>query len=328
MASAKDVRSYFKVSKKQSSSETVPPLLSRTVDGDVTTAEMDMVNSEVNAAYQPRKHYNKNVPDKIKKEVGRYALAHSTNDALKHFTEKYPHTKFVRTSVNNWKKKEEKGVRRMNKKGRPNLLADDLLSKVKDIIIGTRATGGVISRRMVIAIGNDVVKPNNPDVLKMYGGHIELTEGWARNILNSMKWSKRKGTTGKVDPSEALLREEKLTFQLNISKAIVNDDIPRELVINLDQTPLSYVSPGKYTFSPVGAKNVPINGVDDKRQITGTFACSLSGAFLPLQIIYEGKTRRCLPRVHKYPPDFNVTFTENHWSNTEKSVEFFLISRK
>ena len=54
---------------------------------------------------------------------------------------------------------------------------------------------------MVIAIGNEVIKSNSPSSLKKYGGHIELTDGWARHVLKSMKWTKRRGTIGKVEPS-------------------------------------------------------------------------------------------------------------------------------
>ena len=41
-----------------------------------------------------------------------------------------------------------------------------------------------------------------------------------------------------------------------------------------------------------------------------------------MQLIYKGKTKRSLPKF-KFPNSFSVTFTENHWSNTDKSVEFF-----
>ena len=64
-----------------------------------------------------------------------------------------------------------------------------------------------------------------------------------------MEWAKRKGTTGKVESSPQFLAEEKFTFQRVISAAISEHDISTSLVINLDQTPLSYVSPGKCTFS-------------------------------------------------------------------------------
>ena len=74
-----------------------------------------------------------------------------------------------------------------------------------------------------------------------------------------------------------------------------NHDIPADLLINLDQTPLSYVSHGKYTFNSKGAKNVPLKGVDDKRQITAIFSISATGEFLPMQLMYSAKTKRCLP---------------------------------
>ena len=77
---------------------------------------------------------------------------------------------------------------------------------------------------------------------------------------------------------------------------IEEHDIPKELILNLDQTLLSYVSSGKYTFNPKGAKTVPIKGIDDKRQITATFTVNMTGKFLPIQLNYEGKTLRCFPR--------------------------------
>ena len=111
-----------------------------------------------------------------------------------------------------------------------------------------------------------------------------------------MNWTKREGTTGKIEPSKQFLLEEELTLQKNVSGVTFEHYIPKELIINLDQTPLPYVSPGKHTFDVKGVKTVPIKGIDDKRQITATFAISMSGEFLPIQVIYEGKTKICLPK--------------------------------
>ena len=116
--------------------------------------------------------------------------------------------------------------------------------------------------------------------------------------------------------------EEKLTSQKKISGVIFEHDIPKELIINLDQTPLSYVSPGKYTFDVTSVKIDPIKGIDDKRQITATFAISMSREFLLIQVIYKGKTKRCLPK-YAFPASFDATFSESHWSNIEKSLSFF-----
>ena len=94
---------------------------------------------------------------------------------------------------------------------------------MKYVIEGTRAAGGVISRHMVIAIGKGVVKSNK----------LEGTLEWARNVLKPMNWTKRKGTTGKVDPPDQFLMEEKLTLQREIASAIKEHDRPNPLIIRV-----------------------------------------------------------------------------------------------
>ena len=58
-----------------------------------------------------------------------------------------------------------------------------------------------------------------------------------------------------------------------------------KLILNLDQTPLPYASPRKYTFNPKDAKTVPIKSIDDKRQITATFTVSMTEKFPAIQLI-------------------------------------------
>ena len=55
---------------------------------------------------------------------------------------------------------------------------------------------------MLVAIDTGVIKANCPPKLKDFGGHIALTEGWARGVVKSMEWSRRKGTTGKIERSK------------------------------------------------------------------------------------------------------------------------------
>ena len=160
-------------------------------------------------------------------------MIHGTKSALEKFGKKYLKYTFIRTSVTNWKKKIEKDKKNDNatvhrRKGRSNLLDDEFLVKAKDVVTGVRTTGGVISRKMVIVIGSGVIKANCPSKLKDVGGHIALTEGWARGVLKSMGWFKRKGTTGKIEPSKQFLLEEKLTFQRCITSIIEEHDIPKE----------------------------------------------------------------------------------------------------
>ena len=64
-----------------------------------------------------------------------------------------------------------------------------------------------------------------------------------------------------------------------------------------------------------------MTGKDDRRQITLVFAGSLSGDFLPPQVTYEGKTKRCL-LPFEFPSTWNITYTPTHWSNEESMKEF------
>ena len=95
-----------------------------------------------------------------------------------------------------------------------------------------------------------------------------------------------------------------------------------EFVLNLDQTPLSYVSPGKYIFDLKGSKTFPIKSVNDKRQITATFSVTASGSFLTIQLIYSGKTKRSIPK-HEFPSYFDVIFNPYLWFSYEKCARLF-----
>uniref|UniRef100_A0A1X7SZG6 DDE-1 domain-containing protein n=1 Tax=Amphimedon queenslandica TaxID=400682 RepID=A0A1X7SZG6_AMPQE len=66
---------------------------------------------------------------------------------------------------------------------------------------------------------------------------------------------------------------------------------------------------------------VEIVGLGDKRQISAVLSCSLSGDFLPRQVIYSGKTPKCLPSV-SYPSNWHITYTENHWANEKTTIDY------
>ena len=294
MAKVKDIHNFF-----NSRKEADTPALVASATDDVSQSELLIVENETKKLTQVKKNRITNVPENIKTEVGTYALIHRTKAALERFNKIHPKYIFLRISINSCKfkiKKNKEGKTIFKWKGRSNLFSDNLMARVKIVMTETRAAGTAISRRIIMTIGNGVVKSNNPILLKENGGSLQLTEDWAKGVLKSMNWGKRKGTTGKIKSSRQFLLEEKLTFQKKISDAIFYHDIPKELIVNLDQKPLSYVSPGKYTFDVKGIKTVPIKGINYKRQITATIAISSSGEFLPIQLIYEGKKTRCLPK--------------------------------
>lgn len=65
-----------------------------------------------------------------------------------------------------------------------------------------------------------------------------------------------------------------------------------------------------------GAKTVPVKDIDSKRQIAETYFISMSGKFLPIQLIYCDKTKRCLPKCD-FPATSDITL-ENHLSKILK----------
>ena len=74
-------------------------------------------------------------------------------------------------------------------------------------------------------------------------------------------------------------------------------------------------------MAPEESRRVELASLGDKRQITATFADTLSGAFLPMQLLYQGKTDRCHAKL-TFPDGFHNHHTPNHWANEEDSEAF------
>lgn len=92
----------------------------------------------------------------------------------------------------------------------------------------------------------------------------------------------------------------KQLFLMDIRSTVQMDKIPAELIVNSDQTVINYIPVSNWTMEQAGSNRVEITGKDDKRQITALFGCTMSGDFLPPQLVYQGKTNRCLP-PHVFP---------------------------
>ena len=75
------------------------------------------------------------------------------------------------------------------------------------------------------------------------------------------------------------------------------------------------------------AKRIEIKGLDDKRQFTAVFGGTLTGKFLPIQLIYQGSTNQCHPDL-KVPDNWHVTHSDNHWSNISKKINIPFVKRK
>ena len=88
------------------------------------------------------------------------------------------------------------------------------------------------------------------------------------------------------------------------------EEIPPALIVNWDHTGLKYVPVSSWMMAKEGSKRVKISGIYDKRQITVVFAVTLDGSFLPIQLIYCGRSRACLPPT-KFLSDWHITYSHN-----------------
>ena len=121
-----------------------------------------------------------------------------------------------------------------------------------------------------------------------------------------MNFVKRKATTKKTKFSVSNFDELKSQFLMDIMASVTMEEIPSDMV--LFQTAIKYIPLSDWTMAQKGSKRVEVFRIDDKRQITAMFAASLSGNFLPIQLVYEGKTSMCHPAVD-FPGGWHITHT-------------------
>ena len=253
---------------------------------------------------------------------------HGTTAALRHFKDQYSELKY--TTICEWKRaiaaeeiKSQQPVTELKskKRGRPSILPDNITTLLMKYIHAIRDAGGIINTAIVIAAGLGIVKRIDPGLLECNGGHVIFQKSWAKYLLSKMDFVKRKATTKKPKLTVSNFEELKDQFLMDIKAITSMEDIPDEMIVNWDQTAIIYISLSNWTVAKEGSRRVEVVGIDDKHQITATFAASLSGNFLPVQMVYEGKTIKCHPSV-KFPDGWHITHTTNHWCNEDTMIDY------
>ena len=64
------------------------------------------------------------------------------------------------------------------------------------------------------------------------------------------------------------------------------EEVLQDLILNWDQTAVSYVPISNWTMAKEASKKVPIAGIDDKHQINLVLAAATTGKLLPIQFVY------------------------------------------
>ena len=116
-----------------------------------------------------------------------------------------------------------------------------------------------------------------------------------------MQFTKRRANSkSKVLPTN--FDEIKEQFLLDIRNLVEMEGIPKDLIINWDQTAMKIVPSSSWMMEKRGTNCVEIAAIDDKQQITALFTCTAAGSFFPIQLVYIGTTKRSFPN--------NVTFLQ------------------
>ena len=204
-------------------------------------------------------------------------------------------------------------------RGRP-LMLGDIDQRVQTYITNARLNGAAVGIRMVMAAAEGIVTKTARHQLHSYGGHISITKTWAQSLLHRMGYVQRKGTKDvkHVPKDFDKLRDNWLT---NINESTNEHSIPDDMILNWDQTGCQLTPGGNWTMEKEGSKQVTIAGSNDKRQITLLLTVTKAGTLLPPQLIYSGKTSKCLPAT-RFPSDWDPTLTSNHWSNEESMLRY------
>ena len=123
-----------------------------------------------------------------------------------------------------------------------------------------------------------------------------------------MGFSRRQKFSVKVDIPATARKEIEYLFLYEIVLRVEQYAIADLLIINFDQTPLKLVQCANSTLVK-------------KKKKKSTFAITLAGEFLPIQLSYRGKTTQRLPR-YQFPEVFSLSVNEKHFSNSKETVKF------
>ena len=165
-------------------------------------------------------------------------------------------------------------------RGRPLLLGHvDMM--VQQFIVSLRNRGGFVSRAIAVATAKVLLERCQDPALRC----IVPTLGWAKSLYQRMGFKRRATTTATLPIPEGAKEELKILFLTDIVTCKEKYNVPESLILNLDQTPSKLIQTSRYTLAKGGSKDIPLAGSSDKRTITANFVISLSGNFLPIQLI-------------------------------------------
>ena len=211
----------------------------------------------------------------------------------------------------------ERAALKKKKRGKPVKFGKydaDIITYLRAI----RKAGGKVNRPVVQGAAFGILREKAPHLLQP--GEKVITRAWCNSILKRIRFVKRKGTkAAKKVPADA--PEQHRRYLNRIYYTMKKYNIPPSMFVTFDETSSSLVPSDDWTLEEEGSAQVPIAGLDDKRNVTLGLSFSGAKVLLDSQIIYEGKTDRCHADFD-FPPHLRPTHSESHWSTENTNVEY------
>ena len=283
------------------------PLSERMPSSSITSANKEVqseLNSDGETLGSKRGHYAR-YSDEERTQVAKRASEMGVTNSLRFFGKKFADHPLKESTVRTWKKQYEQEIKlrykvgqpmeitklECGKRGHPLLLEATMDKELQEYVKHLRDAGAVINAAIIMAAAQGIFKNHDSNLLQCNGGHVVISKGWAKSFLCCMGYVKRREST-KAKVNSVDFEVYKAQFLLDVKTVVEIEEILKELVINWDCTGIQYVPVSSWTMAKEGSKAVEITGINGKRQITAVFADTMSGDFLPPQIIYSGKTPR------------------------------------
>ena len=136
----------------------------------------------------------------------------------------------------------------LQRRGRP-LMLGSLDEMIQRYLKPYRSRGGPVNSLIAVSIAK-VLIARNP---QLNLDHIDLdSSSWTKSFFQRMAFMRRMKTTGKVEIPEGAKQEPELLHLHNTVTLEEEHNIPQNLVLNLDQTPLKYVPVSHNTMAKKG----------------------------------------------------------------------------
>ena len=202
-----------------------------------------------------------------KAQIARYAMEHGNCAASRKYSKELQQhlnestvCSWVKTYRAEWQRKRKLGevnpevkILSLAKRGCPLLLGETLDNHVKAYVRSVYGSGGPVTSTITIAVGRVIVRKYDSKLLIENGGPLSLTTNWAKSLLYHTNFVKRKGcstTKQMIHDFENI----KINFLNDVFAIVKMEDIPDELILNWDHTPIIIVSGSSWTMAHKGAK--------------------------------------------------------------------------